>query len=73
LAGAIDPMATPGISAIDSQGIPNIAGAPASANGQPSSGAPKGADDAEGETDRPPLLRFTPAKAAIGPGASSAT
>jgi hypothetical protein len=62
VAGAIDPMATPGISAIQSQGIPNFVGARASANGAPSSDSPNGADDAEGGTERPPLLRFTPAK-----------
>jgi NADH-quinone oxidoreductase subunit G len=54
--GPIDPMATPGIGGIESQGIPNIAGARRSAR------APDGADDADTATERPPLLRFTPAK-----------
>jgi NADH-quinone oxidoreductase subunit G len=54
--GPIDPMATPGIGGIESQGIPNIAGAPRSGD------APGGTDDAGTATERPPLLRFTPAK-----------
>jgi NADH-quinone oxidoreductase subunit G len=58
--GPIDPMATPGIGGIESQGIPNIAGAPAT-NGTASSDGPN-PDDAEGAPPRPPLLRFTPAK-----------
>jgi NADH-quinone oxidoreductase subunit G len=56
----IDPMATPGIGGIESQGIPNIAGAPTT-NGTASSDGPD-AGDAERAPPRPPLLRFTPAK-----------
>jgi NADH-quinone oxidoreductase subunit G len=58
--GPIDPMATPGIGGIESQGIPNVAGAPRSANG--AGDAPEGAGAADSTTERPPLLRFTPAK-----------
>ncbi|HEY1636201.1 MAG TPA: NADH-quinone oxidoreductase subunit NuoG [Acidimicrobiales bacterium] len=54
--GPIDPMATPGIGGIESQGIPNIAGAPRTTD------APDGTDDAHTAMERPPLLRFTPAK-----------
>jgi hypothetical protein len=58
--GPIDPMATPGIGGIESQGIPNIAGAPRSADG--AADAPEGTNDADSASERPPLLRFTPAK-----------
>jgi anaerobic selenocysteine-containing dehydrogenase len=53
-------MATPGIGGIESQGIPNVAGAPRSFDGP--AHAPDGADDADTAIDRPPLLRYTPAK-----------
>src|SRR5256885_2363536 len=50
--GPIDPMATPGIGGIESQGIPNIAGAPGSVNGGRSPRDDAGAPAAT--TDRPP-------------------
>jgi hypothetical protein len=55
-------MATPGIGGIESQGIPNIAGAPRSTNGAAASESSDDGDDAEGAAQRPPLLRFTPAQ-----------
>ena len=58
--GPIDPMATPGIGGIESQGVPNVAGAPRSFDG--ASDAAKDSDDGEAATTRPPLLRYTPAK-----------
>jgi hypothetical protein len=57
--GPIDPMATPGIGAIESQGIPNIAGAPGFTGGNGSAAEPGVPADAGG---RPPMIRFTPAK-----------